>query len=200
MKKKLLIVALCITVPLFYFSYRIWNVTKSEPEIPQDRFAVTAGRYYLDDGKRQAYIDVSNCDAQARTFDMECPNMHLETLKEVLFLENYQTMVEGTVKVDENGEVILDEHGDLITYTVEECEQINRDEEQRIRNAIDAWCAESTHSYHYSEPTYLFTNADYYEELDTNDYNIYTAIIAFPDKIVFGEYMWKLDEAKESKS
>ena len=30
------------------------------------------------------------------------------------------------------------------------------------------------------------TNADYYEELDTNDYNIDTAIIAFPDKIVFG--------------
>ena len=115
--------------------------------------------------------------------------------KEIVYVHTNITPVK-----DENGEVILDEHGDFITYTVEECEQINRDEEQRIRNAVDAWCAESTHSYHYSEPTYLFTNADYYEELDTNDYNIDTAIIAFPDKIVFGEYMWKLDEAKGNKS
>ncbi len=200
MKKKPFIVALCITVPFFYFSYRIWNVTKSETEIPQDQFAVTAGRYYLDDGKRQAYIDVSNYDAQARTFDMEYSNVNLETLKEVLFLGNYETMTEYDFKIDENGEPILDEHGDFIYYTVEECERINRDEEQRIRNTIDAWCAESTHSYHYSEPTYLFTNADYYEEHDTNDYSIDTVIIAFPDKIVFGEYMWKLDKAKENKS
>ena len=200
MKKKPFIVALCITVPLFYFSYRIWNVTKSEMENPQDQFAVTTGRYYLDDGKRQAYIDVSNCDAQARTFDMEYHNVDLEALKEVLFLRSYETMTEYDVKIDENGEPILDEHGDFIYYTVEECERINRDEEQRIRNAIEAWCAESTHSYHYGEPTYSFTNADYYEEIDRNNDNIDTVIIAFPDKIVFGEYMWKLDEAKENKS
>lgn len=204
MKKKLIIVALCIAVPLLYFSYRVWNIAKQEPEGPESQaitVAVTRGRYYLDDGTQTVYLDISDYDAEAQTFTLTYHNVDIEDLKNYLLTDNYRALTEWDIKSDDAGEIIYDENGNWITYTAEECEQINQENLRQIQESTAVWCAEPSHTYGYSEPTEMYLNADRYNEIgkDGNDPGLTTSVIVFSDKIIFEEYTWKLEPSQGEK-
>jgi len=204
MKKKHIIVALCIAVPLLYFSYRVWNAAKQEseePELQANTVTVTPGRYFLDDGTQTVYLDISNCDAEAQTFTLTYYNVDIEDLNSYLLNEEYQAITEWDIKCDDTGEPLYDEDGNFIHYTAEECEQLNQENLRQIQESISVWCAEPSHTYGYLEPMEMYLNADWYSEIgkDGNDSGLTSYVIVFSDKIMFEEYTWKLDPSQEEK-
>lgn len=201
MKKKPIFMALCFTVPFLYFSYRIWNISKNDTTAQNECIAVASGRYYLDDGTHQTYLQISNCDTESHTFDMELHHVDGDDLKEFLFHENYRPIDTYTCKTDAQGNPLFDEKGMYLLYSAEECEQINLEAERQVHDAVEAWCAAQLHSYHYEQQTDFFTYADWYQETgaDAGGNPFTTTLIAFPQKIMFEDYIWIFDEAQEEK-
>ena len=189
--KKWIIVALCIAVPLLYFSYRIWNAFKEKPTLQESTVSVIPGRYWLDNGQKNAYLEVGNCDPDNRTFELTLHSVDMDELKEYLIDSQYRPITEWDYKINEDG--------DQVPYTAQECEQINRESMERISKQADAFCSQAVHVYAYSEPTEIYAYADWYTEqfICENDCIGENGIIVFPKKLMFEDYIWILADIEE---
>lgn len=176
------IIAMLIFGAVGYCLFRIIHIVQMEQSPQTD---VECGRYYLDNGKQQAYIDILSADASQDTFVISFSGYDFkDTLQGIM--NTY-----GTVTI---GEEITKEDGNTVVVKNEsECEEFTAIKQARLQQEYDAYLAQNTHTY------YLVYEYDpvlgWYQYADSECRNLFDLRYDPKRKLIeFDMYLWHMEE------
>lgn len=176
------IIALCVVCIFGYCLFRIIHVvhmTKSP------KAEIECGRYYLDNGKQQLYIDILSTNASQNTVTISFAGYNFQdTLQGII--DSYGTAMIGEVFTNDDGNSFVIENDS-------QCKEYTPIKQAMLQRQYDAFLERSSHTY------YLVEEYDpvlgWYQYADSECRNLFDLRYDPKRKLIeFDMYLWKMEE------
>ena len=177
-----IIIAICFAGIIGYCLFRILHVVQVTKSPSTE---VECGRYYLDNGKQESYIDILTVDNAKNTFQITINGYNFpDTLKMVI--DTY-----GTAMI---GEVVTNDDGTILTIESEsQCEEYAEEKKMLLKQQYQTYITQDVHTY------YLVSEYDsvlgWYQYTDSECMNLFDLRYDPKRKLIaFDMYLWKMEE------
>lgn len=176
------IIAMLIFGAIGYCSFRIIRIMQMA-QSPKNH--VECGRYYLDNGNRQAYIEILTVDSERDTFTMAIEGYD--------FPDTLQMIMNTDVTVH-IGEVFTKEDGTTLTIANEsQCEEYAAEKQDQLQRQYHTYLTQDIHTYN------LVFEYDpvlgWYQYADSECRNLFDLRYDPKRKLIeFDMYLWHMEE------